>query len=976
MNKKFTLLLAAAMMSGSFMNLAFAADKVTSVSVKSAVKDTYYALKTSHFYNNETPNGWEEQTGGSYYVVTEDGKFIRKTFTSTTPESLENNVWKVSKATTAAGEVYTFTSKDNKVFKVEGITGFPLRGNAAVAQISSTDVFALDLNSDGSSYVSVDNNQLFVKNNGAGTYGVGFVLESLSVEDVTAQELNSIQGGDGLIFAYPSETAAVTGDILTGVQLVAIEVPTGATNGEVTIPAGVYFATKVSDKLQLTKDGKLDVTTDKVKAQVAAFLASEFIAVNPSDYNETTGWTRGNGEGFGLKKVAGSDFSYDTSKATKGSSVSIMNACFSVNEPDAYTTTDQYTLSVKANLEVEAGKDHVAKDVNLAVKQANSVSYLVTTTGEGQKFKTQASATSALIDATTLLNSDKTPAIYAIKVLSGDAKDQYLTNGKYTLPSVDVNDPTNQYVITSVKNNVVTFKSRVNSDVVKMSFYGDNADLTFKVVAVNDDAKINYAKSEESTQISFAETNLNAETVELIKVTPKSKFDSFLNRDEKDYSLVSFKVAPNAVTDRYVNINVPVNETTGAVETGKMLYDADEAAKFMLVNKKYEETADYNTVSDFAYLKGEEVVSAKDTVAYPTYQIKAYEAANFDKPNEGKFIGGGYELKDGNADALDFIVKENADGSVYLISEASGNYYVATWQGMTADAKVGNESTQYTTANYATILNKANKVYMSGDEASVSLEAKSQHVSMMETVAGSYVLADTNNDAIVKGVDASAAVLWLDTTKTEAEIPTFYISQGGKFLFNATDSTSTTTTDYKVPGASDEVKLIFKKAELVGSDTLKTTVNGVEVMVADKANKLQNVVAGVENFQYQILKAKEENEYVIRQTNNVGIAKYVKTTNGYLTLTTSEDQAMHVVVESQAAPTSNENVVVASEVKVVAQDGAVVVKNAAGKNVVVSTILGQVVANEVLTSDNATINVPAGIVVVAVEGESFKVNVK
>ena len=35
-----------------------------------------------------------------------------------------------------------------------------------------------------------------------------------------------------------------------------------------------------------------------------------------------------------------------------------------------------------------------------------------------------------------------------------------------------------------------------------------------------------------------------------------------------------------------------------------------------------------------------------------------------------------------------------------------------------------------------------------------------------------------------------------------------------------------------------------------------------------------------------------------------------------------------------------------------------------------------VVTNEVLTSDNATINVPAGIVVVAVEGESFKVNVK
>ena len=73
--------------------------------------------------------------------------------------------------------------------------------------------------------------------------------------------------------------------------------------------------------------------------------------------------------------------------------------------------------------------------------------------------------------------------------------------------------------------------------------------------------------------------------------------------------------------------------------------------------------------------------------------------------------------------------------------------------------------------------------------------------------------------------------------------------------------------------------------------------------------------------------------------------------------------------------TENETIAT-TEVAVIANNGSVVVKNAAGKNVVVSTILGQVVANEVLTSDNATINVPAGIVVVAVDGESFKVNVK
>ena len=75
------------------------------------------------------------------------------------------------------------------------------------------------------------------------------------------------------------------------------------------------------------------------------------------------------------------------------------------------------------------------------------------------------------------------------------------------------------------------------------------------------------------------------------------------------------------------------------------------------------------------------------------------------------------------------------------------------------------------------------------------------------------------------------------------------------------------------------------------------------------------------------------------------------------------------------APTANEEIS-AGNVVVAGVDGAVVVKGAEGKNVIVSTILGKVVANEVVSSDNATIAAPAGIVVVSVDGESFKVVVK
>ena len=57
-------------------------------------------------------------------------------------------------------------------------------------------------------------------------------------------------------------------------------------------------------------------------------------------------------------------------------------------------------------------------------------------------------------------------------------------------------------------------------------------------------------------------------------------------------------------------------------------------------------------------------------------------------------------------------------------------------------------------------------------------------------------------------------------------------------------------------------------------------------------------------------------------------------------------------------------------VKVIAGDGIVTILNAAGKKVTISNVLGQTVAGSVLTSDNAAIAAPKGILVVAVEGEN------
>ena len=110
-------------------------------------------------------------------------------------------------------------------------------------------------------------------------------------------------------------------------------------------------------------------------------------------------------------------------------------------------------------------------------------------------------------------------------------------------------------------------------------------------------------------------------------------------------------------------------------------------------------------------------------------------------------------------------------------------------------------------------------------------------------------------------------------------------------------------------------------------------------------------------------------------------AAWLKIQNGCIVLTdntstfsnakTGGDGALIFNVENKEndeLATDNEEIAT-SEVTVIAQNGAVRIANAEGKKVVITNILGQTVANTVITSSDATIAAPQGVVVVAVEGE-------
>ena len=104
---------------------------------------------------------------------------------------------------------------------------------------------------------------------------------------------------------------------------------------------------------------------------------------------------------------------------------------------------------------------------------------------------------------------------------------------------------------------------------------------------------------------------------------------------------------------------------------------------------------------------------------------------------------------------------------------------------------------------------------------------------------------------------------------------------------------------------------------------------------------------------------------------------FLRTVNGVVVITEGYARGEEFNLAAETSdPTANETITAEGAVSVVATDGAVTIKGAEGKNVVIATILGKVVANETINSDNETIAVPAGIAVVSVDGESFKVVVK
>ena len=404
-------------------------------------------------------------------------------------------------------------------------------------------------------------------------------------------------------------------------------------------------------------------------------------------------------------------------------------------------------------------------------------------------------------------------------------------------------------------------------------------------------------------------------------------------------------VAPHAGSEWEL---IRAEEANAVVVPSYSYYDAEEEAWIKMESKNL--TTDLGTAADGANFPSDTLRLAYTYVLNTTAEIN-------NKPVDVTFGSRWYVV---NAETqttppTSFYLKENGDGTYAIVDVTE--YGKLT--GKDSNIKLNNtlaSSGDFTEATPFEIVDL---------DAAPSLAADSKHMTMDAANGTGFITTDENNSAILS---QTSAALWVDSVNVEGyATPKFFVSLAGKMM----------TTGTTVSAAADEayeLDLIDKKtAEAIKENCTYGTdeITRVKFMTAERVAGEDTLMIGdekyagedIDAFKFKITE-NENGEYILKNV----VGGYVKVINGNLVLSDDVEDAEAFIIEQTEAPTANDEIS-ASEVKVFAGNGQITINGAAGKKVVVSNILGQVVANTVLTSDNATIAAPQGIVVIAVEGE-------
>ena len=1025
MNKKFSTLMAGLLLAGGLLNVANA-EKLDAYKGEEVEKVT--SGNTYIFAMGDWAYGVIENADGTFK---EDVINIKSDDVVTT-ENEDNYLWVVEELAyeVQAGEtkkyVYALKNKATKKYlnidedgKVTFTDKCDVKDPSTYIVLGETSPYYIQYKKGSDNYFYAGNyadmsNGCYLKLFGdyltfvTGADKEDFSFYAIKDKEIPSDELNALYNSAGFNLKLNDGDVANVFDNGKTIKAVGIKAGTvltkdGAvytnTNPEYGFPAGTYF-------LSETPAGK--VPTDE-KELYSYLLNSTFVALSPSANADESGKVKASGEGFTLRDdVAGKDLNLylgnDKNFVSSGDQVSVKNAAFTVI--NNATNKDYYALSV-AGFRFKGGADatHSEKTVGLAIKSAGTYGgskFLVSDPTAGNNNCIFQFVESTIKKGIDLLNANGA-SVYNIKFVGGKVDGYYLTNAydgntyKNFAKGTVLSDPTTpafQYVITKVDGNDVTFTNRETDKTFTAKLFDKGGNkYTLALTTTDQSTTYNILDVQNNGDVK----NINAEKlhlseVELVPVTSVDKFAGFM--DEANEARVSLTFARDE--DPTSNKLYPFVNNDDAFYY--MTDEVSEGAVWQLVKS---ENPNYKTLT-YAYINANNAVDYKnlgDTVAYYTYQFQYVK----DGVLKDLYIN---NSKLGNSalptEGTEYIVKENVNGSVSIVTKYADDYtntkypvqafynpnqlVVTSYNSVTTPKPETNRT--LTTWAISQESNTTDiKAYIVLDAPEVTLPATATYVTLKSEVGNYSLGVDGERDAVYTTEPTTIRVF---ATDLKSEIPSFFVTTGWNeedgsrmFLFNPSDSVNyyvgAGKYDKEYQWNVDVTKAIFKAAKLNATlDTLTTSILGKTTKVAMKADN-SGVQGGLDYFKYQIFLAdadEADDLYIVRTLAAADNNRYLYQENGKFGWTNDRNKAMKFYIDNVEAPTANESINAANNVIVAGVNGAVVVKGAEGKNVIVSTILGKVVANEVVSSDNATIAAPAGIVVVSVDGESFKVVVK
>lgn len=782
-----------------------------------------------------------------------------------------------------------------------------------------------------------------------------YEVKSEELGDVT--ELNALYNTSGFSFASkPYDTdqteepignlfntkKVVARYVSTAIEVDATRYPSYSGNTrDLRIEPGMYFFTE-----NAPKDG----------ADYKEWMNATILVVSSTETVEATNAGRASGDGFALAEVKVSDLNFyqgsDNAWMTAGNDISINNANFRVQK--SYVDAYPYELNVDDfRYREQASKaKHVTKSVKLHVLKHSDKYYLTTTHATDDQFIFKLAA-AGMKKGIELLNTEAKVAAYTIRILDGkeyapstdniDKKDIKSVYGKYLTNAVrasqfelvakakvlsQLETPAYQWAISSVDNEYeVTFTNRETGEHFTASLF-PKADLGENVYELS-------TKSEKVTAIyvdanTYNETEGEAAEMQqlIVELTPAEvdPYAGFLNLDDETLVTMAFARDNNETSNKwYVAAKKQANPLAGYElnKNGKFANEVSDAAQWQLVKDDKKRTI---IERSFVYNKdGRVTVQARADKGYAyVYQLQYINDGIETEKYFPKGISSVGEqevlVAEGQAE---FVIKLAADGSVYLIPVNS------------------------TSSTIASILNKYTKSVVDATYKDNIDECQYEIPSSVYA----WPSASTQQDWLLN----TYLIVEAPEISYPADSVNYYVADG--------------TYDRKYEWIKNETKAIFKPATLWETkDTLTTVVKGNKVSVAEEADD-EGVLGGLDYFKVQIIQCEDnENEYRIRSVAKKG--SYLYSFNDQLSWSGSKEKAMRFTITT-GDPTANESIADAAEgVKVIAGNGTVEIQGAAGKNVVITNVLGKVITSTVLISDNATIAAPAGIVVVAVDGEA------